>query len=1129
MRSFCPRAGEKIRLIIIFAFLALHLSVPVAASPTETLKAYPKLDWGLEDVYVTGYPPNVLLLIDTGSPMIWTPQGKMPSTKVNLSATPLAGCTYGDGSLPTSKWKTRNLRYGRDLDSSNNDIHDDSCYYNNLIFRDRAYSRENPKPGYTVDDLIPNDSRLYKMKLVLWRLMESPDLIKDINMGMATFWQQHIPNGAWADWYKVKPYEGGPDWIINGNYSTGTLYRDSQTITWGVDVSSYYNGSQAANKARLRVPIESTSESDVVDRIKKLIDGEESAYNDEIRADGKAPLARAIYSDKVAQTGESNGDISGTVWHFFNNTDMGGICQTNWLVVLTAGDDNIGGESPVDSVKALYRNSKSLNGTTLEYPIRTLVIGFVDPEDDSPDMVKLRDTLNRMAFYGMDGGYEANGTPKAYVEPEEGESYALFANDVPGLLQGFSKVFATIQSGRFGSNAPVVVKSQGEEEEFFAFVPSYVRKGEGQWQGDLRKENTQTGITLWSAEEKLPSPDNRNVYTVNWNEDGVPDSGIGNLARFAPETYFWSRSAFSGEMGFDDSYKRELNDFIGWILGYRKYGYNDQSRREHVLADMEHSGLCLVGSPEGSYTDDGYLSFKKKWENRDKTIYIQSNGGMLHAFDPDTGVERWSFVPPNALSAYRLASLRFVVSRLGDSDNYRIDSYSSGNMSLPLYLLDGPIAVGDVRKPSGEYATVLVGFLGRGGAGMFAMDITDPLVPRFLWAIENVFDVNNNSEKKLYWIEKDGGDQVGCYLNVVGKNESPLFNLLGFTITGAPSLGHVKTDGGERAVLVLSGGVGTKKDGKIGKAIYVVDALTGEIVHSFLRSSDQNGLDSDLGAVLSPAVAYSTGMRDRIIEGFFASDSEGSILNGKTKGLWALDKIWSLSCPYSREGIQFSSLVNPLPLGVGLIKNDVWILGGTSSLSLLGKGDFKNDINVIFSLNSDSIKKSSGFRDFNNDGVGIVRQDDNNRSHGELGWFMPLSKVTADRGTEYCTTSPLLSHGALFIATYQRAIQEDKCSTDGFAHLYVMDIRTGKGLLNRDGKKRLTFAGLKIAGISIAGDSILLSIKKMKPFKKPDDAGDIQIAEKGDLIKIDLNDLNLPDLPGSQTPKSIYWRELFFQ
>ena len=1128
--------------LVFASFLSTVLLCGVffpAAGDAVTLKGYPKLNWGLEDVYVTGYPPNVLLLIDTGSPMIWTPQGKMPLKEVNFNDTPFGDCTYGDGSRPSSKWTTRNERYGRDLDPSNNDINDDNNYYNNLIFKDSSYSREKPKPGYTVDDLIPNDSRLYKLKLVLWRLLESKELVKDMNLGLATFWQQNIPTGSPADWYKGYKYkgykykeysdrdlyQGGPDWIINGKHSINFLYQNSHLITWGVDINNYYGGSQKANKARLRVPIQSTSSSNVIEQIKTLIDGEESSGNDELRADGKAPLARSIYSTEVVEDKESNG---GTAWHFFKSTPMVGICQTNWLVILTAGDDNLNDESPVEAVKALYRKSRNLvtiNGDPLEYPIRTLVIGFVDPNDDSADVVKLRDTLNRMAFYGMDSGYDKDGNPREYVEPSSGGNYALFANDVPGLIEGFSRVFATIQSGRFGSNAPIAVRTPGVDEDLSAIVPYYTRKGEGQWHGDLCKEDMQSGLVLWSAESQLPTPADRAVYTVVWDDGDKPsERGVTNLSLFEPEESSNQISAFSKEMGIGNSNKKELKDFIGWLRGYKNYGDGDLSRREHVLSDMEHSGFSLVGPPGGSYTNPKYLAFKEDNKDRLKSVYIQSNSGMLHCFDEENGKERWAFVPPNVLHSVRIASLRFSKKSEG------LFAYSTEEKSLPLYLLDGPVAVGDVSDPDGEYHTVLIGFLGRGGAGMYAMDITDPENPRFLWAMENDFNDDKDDYDRLFWAKKDSDSDLGVDMYVFSEDENPDFSLLGFTTTGSPSLGMVSRSGGDVPAFILSGGVGTKKDSKIGKAVYVVNALSGEIVHSFLSSFNGDGVEADLGTVLSPAVAYSTRMRDRTIEGFFCADSAGSILQGNTDSVFELKNMWALSCPSAREGISFPGLVNPLPLGVGLIKNDVWVFGGTSGMSLAEGDGFQNSRNIIFSLNSERAKSSSGFRDLNNPDVGMIFHDDDKHSIGSIGWFVPLDLESSELGQEYATTSPLMTHGAIFIATYQKSMDEDKCSANGFAHLYVLDPTNGQGYWDAAGRKRVSIEGLKIAGISVAGDKLILSVKKMRPFKKPKDIGEIKIEEKGDLLEIDLNSLHLPEgSVGDRIPRVIYWRELFSQ
>ena len=92
-----------------------------------------------------GLPPNVLLLLDIGSGMVFTPDGTLPQGKnieidgqIVTPAQMLKDCTYGSGARPytgqngnevTSTGGKGGSRYGRDLDNGNNRIDDPDCYY----------------------------------------------------------------------------------------------------------------------------------------------------------------------------------------------------------------------------------------------------------------------------------------------------------------------------------------------------------------------------------------------------------------------------------------------------------------------------------------------------------------------------------------------------------------------------------------------------------------------------------------------------------------------------------------------------------------------------------------------------------------------------------------------------------------------------------------------------------------------------------------------------------------------------------------------------------------------------------------------------------------------------------------
>jgi type IV pilus assembly protein PilY1 len=86
------------------------------------------------------------------------------------------------------------------------------------------------------------------------------------------------------------------------------------------------------------------------------------------------------------------------------------------------------------------------------------------------------------------------------------------------------------------------------------------------------------------------------------------------------------------------------------------------------------------------------------------TVFAGANDGMLHAFNATTGEERFAYVP----SGVNLAKLK---------------EYSQPNFTHSFFV-DGPIVTSTDRELIGT--TVLVGTLGRGGKGLYALDVTAP-------------------------------------------------------------------------------------------------------------------------------------------------------------------------------------------------------------------------------------------------------------------------------------------------------------------------------------------------------------------------------------------------------------------
>jgi type IV pilus assembly protein PilY1 len=147
-------------------------------------------------------------------------------------------------------------------------------------------------------------------------------------------------------------------------------------------------------------------------------------------------------------------------------------------------------------------------------------------------------------------------------------------------------------------------------------------------------------------------------------------------------------------------------------------------KRAHVLGDIVNTQPIFVKAPRASYTDTGYSTFRSNNANRKQVVFITAQDGMLHAFNAyagsvtvngtpvGPGEEMWAFIPTEAMSNMKgLADVNY---------SHR-------------FLVDGPISVGDVDFGGGDWHTILVGGMGAGGNTYFALDITDPTDPKYLW------------------------------------------------------------------------------------------------------------------------------------------------------------------------------------------------------------------------------------------------------------------------------------------------------------------------------------------------------------------------------------------------------------
>ena len=123
-----------------------------------------------------------------------------------------------------------------------------------------------------------------------------------------------------------------------------------------------------------------------------------------------------------------------------------------------------------------------------------------------------------------------------------------------------------------------------------------------------------------------------------------------------------------------------------------------------MLGTITNAEPKVVAAPRAGYPNTDYQSFRKANLSRTAVAYVGANDGMLHGFKASDGTPVLSYVP------------RGVFPNLG--------AYTDPTFTHRMFV-DGPIITADYKDGS-TWKTLLVGALGSGGRGLFALDVTDP-------------------------------------------------------------------------------------------------------------------------------------------------------------------------------------------------------------------------------------------------------------------------------------------------------------------------------------------------------------------------------------------------------------------
>jgi len=251
-------------------------------------------------------------------------------------------------------------------------------------------------------------------------------------------------------------------------------------------------------------------------------------------------------------------------------------------------------------------------------------------------------------------------------------------------------------------------------------------------------------------------------------------------------------------------------NIINYIKGQEITGYRARASSTGIvpLGDIVSSSPVYVEPPQADIYDDTdfskpYSDFVEEYKDRGDMIYVGANDGMLHGFDTETGIEKMAFIPKTILPNLK---------------NLADEEYSHQ------YFVDGTPTVKNVFIAN-EWRTVLVGGLGKGGQGIYALDIT-----------QGNFDNNEVDAKSTFMWEFTDQDDADLGFTFTEPKIMQLNDGKFYAVVTSGYNNSVASDSSDTAISSTGDAV-----------VFLIDLETGQLAHKLstgVGTITQNGTDS---------------------------------------------------------------------------------------------------------------------------------------------------------------------------------------------------------------------------------------------------------------------------------------------
>jgi type IV pilus assembly protein PilY1 len=748
-----------------------------------------------------------------------------------------------------------------------------------------------------------------------------------------------------------------------------------------------------------------------------------------ITADTWTPLAETLYEAGLYFKGDSSYFNSGVVY----TSPIQYYCQRNYVIIITDG------MSTQDRNSILASAIGDRNGDQKE-PIGA-------PND--PDYASNgSDYLDDVAKYLYDGDLRSDLTNQqniitytiGFTEDNDllertavhGHGRYFYSDNAQQLANAFQDIVNEILEKSSSFVAPLVPVSRMERTSAGdkIYLALFQPNNDGMWSGNIKKfgvaqENNTllnlgdivdaNGVPALDQDGQILSTAKSFWTTISMDGGDVEKGGVGEVLRdrSSPRNIYtldsdaelidFNTNIAPAMLGLGSSESAKRDELVQFVLGYDAYDDNGNGdtaeKRDWVLGSFLHSRPLLIHYGTRS------------------VIFAGANDGMLHAFDDSDGTELWAFIPPNLLS--KLQALHADV----------VESFVDGSPKAFIsYDLNGQIT-----------KAILIFGQRRGGDHYYALDITDPLVPKYLWKISP--DLPDYAELGQTW-------------------SSPMIGKIACTAC----------EGGQKWVAFIGGGYDENQDNdpvavpdSKGRAVYVVDVLDGSLVWRYSNAENNSDMVYSIPSDIQRVDTNGDGKIDRL----YVGDMGGRIwrfdISDPDPTLWAATAkvIFNSNTGGEKRKIFY-------PPDVTLEKDS-----GDYEMLFFGTGDREHpkestNINRLYAIKDKNpltaLTEESNLVDVTQDLLqdASTSEEDKARVLNALGtkdgWFIKLDQNLGEK----CLSSPVVYYGVVYYTSFAPNFGSDgdPCFVgEGTGRLYALRYKSGNAAFNLDGSLDGTISG----------------------------------------------------------------------